>query len=100
MFVLLLKLNPLDHIQVFFDLMQHPFALVLTLDNKLYYSNENSGETIDSENMLHFKMITGPDGITGLSPIEQCKNAIGWGMDVQEYSSTFFKNGKYFCDCL
>ena len=53
----------------------------------------NSGETHDSENILHFKMITGPDGITGLSPIEQCKNAIGWGMDVQEYSSTFFKNG-------
>jgi len=64
-----------------------------TLDNKLYYSDEKSGETHDSENILHFKLITGPDGITGLSPIEQCKNAIGWGMDVQEYSSTFFKNG-------
>ncbi len=64
-----------------------------TLDNKLYYSDEKSGETHNSENILHFKLITGPDGITGLSPIEQCKNAIGWGMDVQEYSSTFFKNG-------
>jgi HK97 family phage portal protein len=64
-----------------------------TLDNKLYYSDEKSGETHDSDNIMHFKMITGPDGITGLSPIEQCKNAIGWGMDVQAYSSTFFKNG-------
>jgi HK97 family phage portal protein len=64
-----------------------------TLDNKLYYSDEKSGETHDSDNILHFKMITGPDGITGLSPIEQCRKAIGWGMDVQEYSSTFFKNG-------
>ena len=64
-----------------------------TLDNKLYYSDEKSGETHDSDNILHFKMITGPDGITGLSPIEQCKNAIGWGIQVQEYSSTFFKNG-------
>ena len=64
-----------------------------TLENKLYYSDEKSGETHDSENILHFKMITGPDGITGLSPIEQCKNAIGWGMDVQTYSSTFFRNG-------
>ena len=64
-----------------------------TLDNKLYYSDEKSGQTHDSENILHFKMITGPDGITGLSPIEQCRKAIGWGMDVQEYSSTFFKNG-------
>ena len=64
-----------------------------TLENKLYYSDEKSGETHDSENILHFKLITGPDGITGLSPIEQCKNAIGWGMDVQTYSSTFFRNG-------
>ena len=64
-----------------------------TLDNKLYYSNDDSGETFGSEDILHFKMITGPDGITGLSPIEQCKNAIGWGMDVQTYSSTFFRNG-------
>ena len=64
-----------------------------TLDNKLYYTDEKSGQTHDSENILHFKMITGPDGITGLSPIEQCRKAIGWGMDVQEYSSTFFKNG-------
>ena len=63
------------------------------LDNKLYYEDQNSGTTHDSDNILHFKMITGPDGITGLSPIEQCKNAIGWGMSVQEYSSTFFKNG-------
>ena len=66
---------------------------IYTLENKLYYSDEKTGETYDSENILHFKMITGPDGIKGLSPIEQCKNAIGWGMDVQEYSSTFFKNG-------
>ena len=64
-----------------------------TLANKLYYSDENSGETHDSENILHFKMITGPDGISGLSPIQQCKDAIGWGMDVQKYSSTFFRNG-------
>ena len=66
---------------------------IYTLENKLYYSDEKTGETHDSENILHFKMITGPDGIKGLSPIEQCKNAIGWGMDVQTYSSTFFKNG-------
>ena len=66
---------------------------IYTLENKLYYSDEKTGETHDSENILHFKMITGPDGIKGLSPIEQCRNAIGWGMDVQAYSSTFFKNG-------
>ena len=64
-----------------------------TLDNKVFYSNEKTGDTMGSENVLHFKMMTDSTGINGMSPIEQCKNAIGWGMDVQEYSSTFFRNG-------
>ena len=51
---------------------------------------------------MHFKLITdvntaagnsNQDGILGMSPITQCKNAIGWSMDVEEYSRTFFKNG-------
>jgi len=63
------------------------------LDNKVYYTDEESGETIDSENMLHFKLITGSDGITGLSPIEQCRAAIGWYGDLEEFGRTFFKNG-------
>ena len=62
-------------------------------DNKLYYSDDDSGDTYDSEDILHFKLITGDNGIKGLSPIEQCKNAIGWGMDVEEFGRTFFKNG-------
>ena len=63
------------------------------MDNKVYYTDDDSGETIDSENMLHFKLITGSDGITGLSPIDQCRAAIGWYGDLEEYGRTFFKNG-------
>ena len=70
-------------------------------DNKLYYSDSQMNGTFDSEDVLHFKLITNinpqngdtQDGIVGLSPITQCKNGIGWGMDVEEYSRTFFKNG-------
>ncbi len=68
-------------------------------DNRLYYSNSDMKGTYNSEDVLHFKLITNisnntsQDGIVGLSPITQCKNAIGWGMDVEEYGRTFFKNG-------
>ena len=50
-------------------------------------------EVIDSEDMLHFKLITKSDGYTGLSPIEQCKNAISWGLDLEKYGKSFFENG-------
>ena len=63
------------------------------LEGKVYYTDDDSSETIESENMLHFKLITGSDGITGLSPIEQCRAAIGWYGDLEEYGRTFFKNG-------
>ena len=71
-------------------------------DNKLYYSSEQLKGTYNAEDILHFKLITSvnsinginsQDGILGMSPITQCKNAIGWGMDVEEYGRTFFKNG-------
>ena len=69
-------------------------------DNKLYYTSDQLKGTYNAEDILHFKLITNVNstgaqdgGILGMSPIEQCKNAIGWGMDVEEYGRTFFKNG-------
>lgn len=63
---------------------------IIQKDGALYY------ETIygikDAHNILHFKTIT-KDGIRGMSPIEQCAKSIGWGMSVEEYGNTFFKNG-------
>jgi len=66
---------------------------IIIKDNKLFYQDTETGQPLDASDVLHFKLITGSDGITGLSPIDQCKNAIGWGMDVEEYGRTFFKNG-------
>ncbi len=71
-------------------------------DNRLYYTSASLKDTYDAQNILHFKLITNvntpsgnsnQDGIVGLSPVENCANAIGWGMDVEEYGRTFFKNG-------
>ena len=71
-------------------------------DDRLYYTSDQLKGTYNAEDILHFKLITNvndtnstitPGGILGMSPITQCRNAIGWGMDVEEYGRTFFKNG-------
>jgi HK97 family phage portal protein len=72
--------------------MDYNYIKILSKDQYLFYQYQKNGETYDSEDVLHFKLMT-QDGIVGLSPIEQCKNAIGWGMAVEEYGNTFFKNG-------
>ncbi|MCH2618719.1 MAG: phage portal protein [Candidatus Nitrosopelagicus sp.] len=51
-------------------------------DNQMYASNE----------ILHFRTLS-TDGYLGISPIAQCKTAIGWGIAVETYGNTFFKNG-------
>ena len=60
------------------------------IDGVLFY--ETGSNIYDASDVLHFKTIT-KDGIIGLSPIDQCKNSIGWGMAVEEFGNTFFKNG-------
>ena len=60
------------------------------IDGVLFY--ETGSNIYDASDILHFKTIT-RDGIIGLSPIDQCKNSIGWGMAVEEFGNTFFKNG-------
>ena len=60
------------------------------IDGVLFY--ETGSDIYDASDVLHFKTIT-KDGIIGLSPIDQCKNSIGWGMAVEEFGNTFFKNG-------
>ena len=71
-------------------------------DDRLYYTSDQLKQTYNAEDILHFKLITSVNdtnsrtaqgGILGMSPITQCKNAIGWAMDVEEYSRTFFKQG-------
>ena len=78
----------------------NPVALIpLNADNvsikqsngDFFYHIKDSDETLDDENILHFKGISS-DGIIGLSPISQNANAIGWGIALEKYGSKFFTN--------
>jgi len=72
--------------------MNYEDMTIIQKDNQLFYENGETGQVYDSNDVLHFTGLT-TDGIEGLSPITQCKKAIGWGMAIEEYGNTFFKNG-------
>jgi HK97 family phage portal protein len=76
--VQLIPLNP-DYVNIFIK------------DNELFYQMDG-GSVLDSADVLHIKLIT-DDGIEGLSPIDQCAKAINWNLSIEEFGSTFFKNG-------
>ena len=64
---------------------------VIINENELFYQTKG-GIILDSADCLHIKTITN-DGINGISPIDQCKNALEWGLNLEEFGKTFFKNG-------
>ena len=64
---------------------------VVINDGELFYQIDSVG-ILDSADVLHFKTLT-DDGIDGISPIDQCKKALSWGLNVEEFGDTFFKNG-------
>jgi HK97 family phage portal protein len=76
--VQLIPLNP-DYVNIFIK------------ENELFYQMDG-GSVLDSADVLHIKLIT-DDGIEGLSPIDQCAKAINWSLSMEEFGSTFFKNG-------
>ena len=47
---------------------------------------------IEPENMLHF-MNWSIDGVTGMSPIQTCKNVFGLGIAAEKFGAQFFGNG-------
>jgi HK97 family phage portal protein len=62
------------------------------LDEKYFYFNTDTGEAIEYEEMLHFKIMT-QDGMLGMSPIETCANSISWGLGLETYGNSYFQNG-------
>src|SRR5665213_968880 len=60
------------------------FATTATKDGSVSY--------IDPQNMLHLLGFS-LDGMTGLSPIQQCKNAFGLAMAAEKFGAQFFGNG-------
>ena len=79
--------NPLELI-----CLNYTNVKIISKDNYIYYQDSNAGGTYSADDVLHFKLIT-QDGIKGLSPIDQCSNAINWGMNVEEFGRKFFTNG-------
>jgi HK97 family phage portal protein len=65
---------------------------VKTTMDGVFYTDQESKKTYSSEEILHFKGMS-MDGIKGISPVKQCKQAIGWGIAVETYGNTFFSNG-------
>ena len=63
----------------------------ITKDGVFYQDNKGK-KLYSSDEVLHFKSLS-LDGVNGISPIQQCKQAIGWGIAVETYGNTFFSNG-------
>jgi len=64
-------------------------------DGKLMFASTQTdtgaATLIDPENILHIVGTT-LDGITGLSPITCCKNAIGVSLAAESYAASYWKN--------
>ena len=69
-----------------------PSSVTVVVNNNELFYQVDGGSVLDSSDMLHFKTIT-DDGVTGLSPIDQCAKALNWGVSLEEFGSTFFSNG-------
>lgn len=55
-------------------------------------TSDGQAAHIDAENMLHIVGLT-MDGITGLSPVQTCKNAFGLSIAAEKFGAQFFGNG-------
>ena len=64
---------------------------VVVNNNELFYQMDGSS-VLDSSDVLHIKTLT-DDGITGISPLQQCAKSLKWSESLEEFGNTFFANG-------
>tara|TARA_R110000823_G_scaffold121565_1_gene246643 strand:- start:475 stop:1710 length:1236 start_codon:yes stop_codon:yes gene_type:complete len=62
------------------------------LEEKIFYYNSKTGEALEYEEILHFKIMS-QDGMVGLSPIDTCAQSISWGIALEQYGNAYFENG-------
>ena len=67
-------------------------VLVTEVNDNLYYRFKGIDGPINSSNVIHVKGIS-YDGKIGISPIQAAKDSIGLGLAVEQFSSSFYKNG-------
>jgi HK97 family phage portal protein len=60
-------------------------------DQKLVYMV--SGEKLTSDDILHIPAFTVPGSLTGISPIESARQAVGLGLTSEEFGARFFGQG-------
>jgi HK97 family phage portal protein len=76
------KLTPLDASKI----------VLKEYDDKYFYEDQKTKEIYDIEDLLHFKILS-KDGMVGMSPIDTCANSIGYGLALEEYGNSYFRNG-------
>ena len=62
------------------------------LDDKYFFEDRKTREVYDFDDLLHFKILS-KDGIIGMSPIDTCANSISYGLALEEYGNSYFRNG-------
>jgi HK97 family phage portal protein len=76
------KLTPLDASKI----------VLKEYDDKYFYEDQKTKEVYDIEDLLHFKILS-KDGMVGMSPIDTCANSISYGLALEEYGNSYFRNG-------
>lgn len=76
------KLSPLDASKI----------VLKEYDEKYFYEDQKTKEVYDIEDLLHFKILS-KDGMVGMSPIDTCANSISYGLALEEYGNSYFRNG-------
>ena len=64
---------------------------VVVNNNELFYQMDGSS-VLDSSDVLHIKTLT-DDGITGISPLQQCAKSLKWSESLEIFGNNFFANG-------
>lgn len=79
----------------------HPSRVAVTRDTSgepVYTVTAGRGSTfagvLNRRDLIHFKALS-LDGLTGASPLRQCREAIGLGIATEEYAADFWSNSAH-----
>ena len=61
-------------------------------EDTYYYYDQDTAEMLDYDDLLHFKIMSA-DGMVGQSPVDVCANSISWGLGLEQYGNSYFRNG-------
>lgn len=70
----------------------HPADVIVMVKEKVWYKVSGRENLVPSRNMIHV-MGFSLDGVTGKSPIQVAKDAVGLGMAAERFGGLFFKQG-------